>query len=120
MAKRFLHRRTPRCVHQLLIVLMAAGLAAPCVPVTLAAQQKAPLVFMTMTRRDFGDLYKGEEIEQVFAVRNDGEAPLEMDNKPLTGVAAPAIRLDHASAFRADGAVARALRPAALRRAAPS
>ncbi|MFL6213249.1 MAG: hypothetical protein ACJ74J_05065 [Blastocatellia bacterium] len=120
MTKRFIQRRTPRCARQLLVVLITACLAAPCIPVTLAAQQKAPLVFMTMTRRDLGDIYKGEEIEQVFAVRNDGDAPLEMDNKPLTGQTAPITRPERAGAFRADGRVARALVPAMVRRAAPS
>jgi hypothetical protein len=103
-----------------LVALVAVYLCAPSIPATLAAPQKAPLVFMTMTRRDYGDIYKGEEIEQVFPIRNDGDAPLEMDNKPLTGVAAPAIRLERASAFRADGEMALGLMPTAMRRAAPS
>src|SRR5690349_23891236 len=102
MAKQFIQRHAPRCARRLLVALAAACLCAPCIPATLAAQQKTPLVFMTMTRRDYGDIYKGEDIEQVFPIRNDGDAPLEMDNKPLTGVAAPAIRLERASAFRAD------------------
>lgn len=120
MAKHFIQRRTPRRAHQLMVVLVAACLGVPCIPVTLAAPQKAPLVFMTMTRRDLGDIYKGEDIEQVFPVRNDGDAPLEMDNKPLTGQAAPGSRPARASAFRADGVMPRGLMPAMVRRAAPS
>jgi hypothetical protein len=119
MAKQFTKRRAPRLARQLLIGLMAACLGAPSIPAALAAQQKAPLVFMMTTRRDLGDIYKGEEIELVFPVRNDGDATLEMDNKSLTGQAAPATHLERAGAFRADGVAGR-LMPVALRRAAPS
>jgi hypothetical protein len=120
MAKRLTQRRAPAYARQLLIGLVAACLCAPCVQATLAAQQKAPLVFMMMTRRDLGDIYKGEDIELVFPVRNDGDATLEMDNKSLTGQAAPATRPERAGASRASGLTARRLMPVALRRAAPS
>ncbi|HKP13404.1 MAG TPA: hypothetical protein VJZ91_14890 [Blastocatellia bacterium] len=117
MAKRFIQRRASKCARRLLAVLAVACLAAPLIP---AAQQKAPLVFMTLTRRDLGDVYQGEEIEQVFPVRNDGDAPLEMDNKRLTGQAAPPSRLERAGAFRAGRSASYGLMPAAVRRAAPS
>ena len=119
MANRFIQRRRPRCARRLLAALAAAFLAAPLMPAAQAAQQKAPLVFMTMTRRDLGDIYKGEEIEQVFPVRNDGDAALEMDNKSLTGQGAPP-GLERAGAFRSDGLSSYGLMPAAVRRAAPS
>ena len=110
MAKRFIQRHAPRRARRLLVAFVAACLCAPCVPATPAAQQKTPLVFMMTTRRDFGDIYKGEDIEQVFPIRNDGDAPLEMDNKPLTGVTAPAIRLarEHVSRRRRGGSRPRA------------
>ncbi len=76
MAKQFIQRCTPRCARRLLAALVTACLCAPFIPATLAAQQKTSLVFMTMTRRDYGDIYKGEDLEQVFPIRNDGEAAL--------------------------------------------
>ena len=99
-------------------MLAATCLAAPLLPPALAAPQSAPLVYMTLTRRDFGDVFAGEELEQVFPVRNDGDATLEMEHKPLTGRSAPlpAGRLVRASA----GQTALALMPVAARRAAPS
>jgi hypothetical protein len=122
MAKTFNHPRTPKRARPLLVVLAATCLAAPLVSIALAAPQKAPLVFMNLTRRDFGDVFAGEEIEQVFPVRNDGDAPLEMDNKPLTGqaVPSPTNRLVRANAFQAGSVIRSALMPAAMRRAAPS
>src|SRR5689334_2040169 len=116
MAKTSIHPCAPKPARLLLLVL-AAGLAVPPVSSALATPQSAPLVFMNMTRRDFGDLFAGEEIEQVFPIRNDGDAPLEMENKSLTGQAAPAFSDWRASAFQASGT---ALRPVALRRTAPS
>ena len=87
-------------------------------PVALAAVPSAPFVYMSMTRRDFGDVFAGEEIEQTFAVRNDGDAPLEMQQKSLTGQAAPMTQLMRAAAFYGGSRLA--LKPVALRRAAPS
>jgi hypothetical protein len=106
----------------LLIISAAICVAAPLVSIALARPPGAPLVFMNMTRRDFGDVFAGEEIEQVFPVRNDGDAPLEMDNKSLTGQAAPSRlnRLAQASALQAGGTGNLALMPATLRLAAPS
>jgi len=77
---------------------------------------------MNMTRRDFGDVFAGEDLEQVFPVRNDGDAPLEMENKSLTGQAAPSMSkgLARAGAFQASGIGGLALMPAARRMAAPS
>ena len=112
----------PKRARRLLVVLAATCLAAPFIPIALAAPQSAPLVFMTMTRRDFGDVFAGEDLEQVFSIRNDGDAPLEIDNKSLTGQSAPALpnRLAQAGAFQAGHARSHALVPATLRRAAPS
>ncbi|MEN3331830.1 MAG: hypothetical protein V7641_1195 [Blastocatellia bacterium] len=106
----------------LLVVLAATWLAAPFVPIVLAAPQSAPLVFMNLTRRDFGDVFAGEDIEQSFPVRNDGDAPLEIENKSLTGQAAPSRspRLMRASAFQAGSLPGHMPMTAALRMAAPS
>src|SRR5437660_44689 len=37
-----------------------------------------PEVTMDTTRRDFGDVFAGEEIEHSFVVRNTGTKPLEL------------------------------------------
>jgi hypothetical protein len=122
MAKTHIHPRASAGARRLLVILTAACLAAPFIPVARATGQKTSLVFMNLTRRDFGDVFAGEELEQVFPVRNDGDAPLEMAQKPLTGWAVPEssnVPL-RASAFYAGSRTALTARPAALSRAAPS
>jgi len=37
-----------------------------------------------VTSRNFGDIFAGEEIDQVFMVSNLGDAPLELSEKKLT------------------------------------
>ena len=118
MAKTSIHPRTQAVARRLLILFVALCLAVPLMPAALAAGPSAPFVYMSMTRRDFGDVFAGEEIEQTFAVRNDGDAPLEMQQKSLTGQAAPATELMRAAVFYGGSPVA--LKPVALRRAAPS
>jgi hypothetical protein len=122
MAKTSIHPRMPKRARLLLVVLAATCLAAPLIPIALAAPQSAPLVFMSLTRRDFGDVFAGEDIDQAFSIRNDGDAPLEIDNKSLTGQAAPSLsnRLARAGAFQAGNAPGHALVPATIRMAAPS
>src|SRR5438067_13652529 len=116
MAKTSIHPPMPKRARRLLVVLAATCLAAPFIPIALAAPQSAPLVFMIMTRRDFGDVFVGEDLEQVFSIRNDGDAPLEIDNKALTGQAAPSLsnRLTRASAFQTGNARGHALVPATM------
>jgi len=97
-------------------------LAASVVLLVPAARGFAdePVLGIDATERDFGDVYRGELLEQVFMVRNDGTAPLTLAEKSLTGQA------DRSRETRV--AVARlrafneALMPVALftRRAAPS
>jgi hypothetical protein len=118
MAKTSIYPRTQAVARRLLILFAALCLAVPLIPPALAAVPSAPFVYMSMTRRDFGDVFAGEEIEQSFAVRNDGDAPLEMQQKSLTGQAAPITEWMRAAAFYGGSPVA--LKPVALRRAAPS
>src|SRR3982751_1950547 len=115
MAKTSIHLCTPAGAHRLLIIFAALCLAVTLMPVALAARPSAPFVYMSMTRRDFGDVFAGEDIEQVFTVRNDGDAPLEMQQKSLTGQAAPVTQLMRAAVFYGGSPVA--LKPVALRRA---
>jgi hypothetical protein len=118
MAKTTIHPRTQAGARRLLILFAALCLSVPLMPAALAAGPSAPFVYMSMTRRDFGDVFAGEEIEQSFAVRNDGDAPLEMQQKSLTGQAASATQLMRAAVFYGGSRLA--LKPVALRRAAPS
>jgi len=43
---------------------------------------------MNLTRRDFGEVFAGEELEAVFGVRNAGTAPLELSQKSSLGLRA--------------------------------
>lgn len=121
MARTHIHLRAPKRARRRSVVLAAVLLALPFVPLALAKPEKAPLVFMNLTRRDFGDVFAGEELEQVFPVRNDGDAPLEMDRKLVGGLSpAPRDGWLPTRAVQAGGPHALAPVPAALRRAAPS
>lgn len=44
-----------------------------------------PEVAMASTKRDFGDVFAGEELEQNFPVRNAGNKPLELSQKSALG-----------------------------------
>lgn len=122
MAKILNYSRTLDCARRLLVVWAMACLAAPTLCLAQAAPRSTPLVYMGLTRRDFGDVFAGETLEQVFPVRNDGNGTLEMEEKVLTGQSAPAPSsgLVRAGAFRAGGAPGRALVAAAMRLAAPT
>jgi len=45
-----------------------------------------PEVVMIATRRDFGEVFAGEELEAAFGVRNAGTAPLELAQKSSLGM----------------------------------
>jgi hypothetical protein len=40
---------------------------------------------MASTKRDFGDVFAGEELEQNFPVRNIGNKPLELATRSILG-----------------------------------
>jgi hypothetical protein len=40
---------------------------------------------MISTRRDFGEVFAGEELEAAFGIRNGGTAPLEIAQKSTLG-----------------------------------
>ena len=44
-----------------------------------------PEVVIGLTKRDFGDVFSGEELEQNFPVRNNGTKPLELTQRSLLG-----------------------------------
>jgi hypothetical protein len=69
----------------LALSLFFVMLAACALPLSNACTQAgAPELLIDSTRRDFGDVFAGELLEQVFVVRNDGSAPLELANKSVT------------------------------------
>ena len=51
---------------------------------TIKAQARAPEVILDSTKRDFGDVFAGEELVHVFSIRNDGPVPLELAEKSVT------------------------------------
>ena len=57
-----------------------------------AAQSKPLPVFeITKTEHDFGDVFIGEDIAQVFMVRNQGAAPLELSENPIFTTGSPKV-----------------------------
>ena len=40
-----------------------------------------PELVINITKRDFGEVFAGEELEQTFLLRNDGTKPLELSQK---------------------------------------
>jgi hypothetical protein len=78
-----------------------------------------PEAVMASTRRDFGDVFAGEELEQNFPVRNAGTKPLELSRKSTLGAqsTAPNFPLRVAVWRPNDHLLTRTV---AARRAAPS
>ena len=101
----------------LLLLLLIAGL---CAGARADSQPRldAPEVVMDTTKRDFGEVFAGEELEQIFLVRNAGTKPLELSQKStLTTGSAAQPRPAVASALARSQYLIRAV---AARRAAPS
>ena len=86
---------------------------------TAETRVDGPEVVMGSTRRDFGDVFAGEELEQNFPVRNAGTKPLELSQKSTMGArsAAPGY-LVRAAVWRPNDHLL--TRTVAARRAAPS
>lgn len=77
------------------ILLSAAAATGSSSQSKSSASQKTPApqpatarpeVVIGETRRDCGDVFTGEELEQSFAVRNAGTAPLELAQKSSLGL----------------------------------
>ncbi|HKS41445.1 MAG TPA: hypothetical protein VJX74_12600 [Blastocatellia bacterium] len=59
----------------------------------IEAQTRAPELVIESTKRDFGDVFAGEELVQVFPIRNTGSIPLELAEKSTTtGLRLPSSR----------------------------
>jgi len=78
-----------------------------------------PEVVMALTKRDFGEVFAGEELEQNFPVRNAGTKPLELSQKSALGTrsTAPSYPV-RAAVWRPNDHLL--TRSVAARRAAPS
>lgn len=85
----------------------------------LPQRVEAPAVVMDTTRRDFGDVFAGEELEQIFLVRNAGTKPLELSQKSTIGAGAAAPRFVVAAVLTRPRSQY-LTRTVAARRAAPS
>jgi hypothetical protein len=71
----------------LLLIVAASSSGAPRSSLFQpSATQKKPVprAVIDGTVRDFGDVYFGEELEQVFHIANTGDAPLELAEKQLS------------------------------------
>ena len=68
-----------------LMAFLTALLVAAMVAVARAAQGAKPLPVFAIdkTERDFGDVFLGEDLVQVFYVRNLGAAALELSESPI-------------------------------------
>lgn len=87
--------------------------------VQAAQRPDGPEVVMASTKRDFGDVFAGEELEQNFPVRNAGTKPLELSQKSTLGTrsTAPGYPVRAAVWRPSDDLLTRTV---AARRAAPS
>ncbi len=77
-----------RTVRLLLLVSLVAGAAWLCSSDLEAIARPAPdgpEVSIGPTKRDFGDVFSGEELEQNFPVRNNGTKPLELSQRSVLG-----------------------------------
>ena len=77
-----------------------------------------PEVTMASTKRDFGDVFAGEELEQTFPVRNIGTKPLELAQKSTLGTRSTTSSYPVTAAWRPGDNFL--IRSVAARRAAPS
>ena len=104
----------------LLLILSVQPVLGFSIPSSNAnAVADGPEVVMALTKRDFGDVFAGEDLEQNFPVRNNGNKPLELSQKSALGFrpAAPTVK-PTAAAWRPIDNVF--IRSTAAMRAAPS
>jgi hypothetical protein len=121
MANMPINLRTPSGARRWLAVLAVAFLAAQFGSAVLAAQEHAPYATVPQTRRELGDLYAGEIIDQTFIIYNEGNMPLEMD-RTTTSQLMPSVKdgLVRVSDFRPRSANPLMLAPVTPGLAAPS
>ena len=105
---------------ELLLLTFALSLSASFPSASsVRASSDGPEVVMGSTRRDFGDVFAGEELEQNFPVRNAGNKPLELSQKSTLGArSSPTSSSVRAAVWRSNEQLL--TRIVAARRAAPS
>lgn len=105
---------------ELFLLTFALSLFAHFPPASSArTRADGPEVVMGSTRRDFGDVFAGEELEQNFPVRNAGTKPLELSQRSTLGTRSTAPDSPvRAAVWRPSDDLL--IRTVAARRAAPS
>ena len=71
----------------LLVTLMAAAAIAA----TAQGGKPLPVFEIDKTEHNFGDVFLGEDLIQVFSVRNQGAAPLELSDNPILLTGSPKV-----------------------------
>jgi hypothetical protein len=69
------------------VLILVSGMLWLTAASSASSQNKSaasPQLVIDGTRRDFGEVFIGEELSHVFTVQNVGTAPLELANKTLT------------------------------------
>jgi hypothetical protein len=104
----------------LVYLLITAFISLVCsLPALSAPRPDGPEVVIGLTKRDFGDVFAGEELEQNFPVRNVGNKPLELAQRSTLGtrVKSSTLQISAADWRSKNQLVARTV---SSRRAAPS
>jgi hypothetical protein len=116
---------TRRLAARVLTVVAGIALLAAASSASSPRESAAsPELVIESTRRDFGEVFIGEELNQVFTFRNAGTAPLELTFKTLTARSSASWpgQLIGAASAGSPNAASNYLKPAALinRLAAPT
>jgi len=69
---------------KLITLLLAAILLSTHALASRLGLASGPELKLPKSTRDYGDVFAGEELEEVFYVGNSGDAPLELAEKSLT------------------------------------
>ena len=78
------YRRFKRSLLHLSFLVLGVSLL-PNLQANAHPAPDGPEVVIGPTKRDFGDVFSGEELEQNFPVRNNGTKPLELAQRSLLG-----------------------------------
>ena len=104
-----------------LLIITTLSLCGSLTPTSNArTPAEGPEVVMALTKRDFGDVFAGEELEQNFPIRNAGTKPLELERKSTLGSGAVSPGNPLRAAIWRTNDQRLATRTAGARRAAPS
>jgi len=69
--------------YSIFVILLLAGFVAFAQQATVA-KVDGPVLTLEKTTHDFGDIFQGETVEQVFKFTNTGNQPLIITNIPTT------------------------------------